>query len=298
MKWSIILSLLAVSSFGFASERNLYDLMYLPTAKTFYGNSDLTLTTGKSKLQGSTAADIKYKGYSLAQTVGYSITDRILVSASANYTRLDYKIDYSGSTSTDNNSAYGFSDPALSAKYRLMDDDFIIDIIGNAAFKTGNPTADTHISNNKGPSNINYDSGDQLSVGVQAGQKKQNFQYAGLIQVGRAFQSEASQVGSDIRYDAHNTLLIQASALNKLGERSFLRSFASVSFIAGYHDNDIPRKTKPSVTDNKIGIEYQHLCSTNLLAKVGVNFRNIITNTGVADPYKFLNFNIGMNYQF
>lgn len=286
------------SSSVWAAQRDIYDLMYLPEKNTSFGRSEASYLFGSASIKN--VADLTLKGVQLRQTLGHAFSDKFLLSGSLDYVSLDTKSKYNPALGEPpySTSTRGVGDPSLQARYRLMENKITLDLIGGVSFSTGNARTSGHISNNKGHNSLNDEGGDRGRLGVQIGRKKSDIQYAALFQVGRALRNTSQTDGKEMREDGHNNYLVEFDLLNQLGEKSFLKTMASANFITSYSNNDVPPSTYPSETHYKVGAEYQHLVSKDLLARVGATYEKININSGLVMKFDFFNFNVGLNYQF
>ncbi|WP_408098797.1 hypothetical protein ACJVC5_07730 [Peredibacter sp. HCB2-198] len=283
MKFLATLTLLAVTtSAALAADRAIYDIQYLPNAGTTFGFTDLNYTTVKLESD----ADTDISGYTFSQTLGHSLSDRFSLAAELNYANIES--DPEGDTTTDET---GISDLTLSAKYRLIDSDLRLDLIGGGVASLG----DSDVESN-GDSN-HLQGGNSLFLGAQVGKKSEAFQWAVLAQVTHNFKATTDVEGfGDVKDDANNELLLRGDILNKLGEKSYLRSHLDMRFTEEFDDN--ADNTTASTTTYTIGTQYQHICSSDFMAKVGVDYTKVNTLSGQIDDLTGWNFTIGANYQF
>lgn len=283
MKFLATLTFIAVTtSAALAADRAIYDIQYLPNAGTSFGFTDLNYTTVKIESD----ADTDISGYTFSQTFGHSFSDRFSLAAEMNYANVE--TDPEGGRRTDET---GISDLTLSAKYRLIDSDLRLDLIGGGVASLG----DSEVESNGDFNHLQ--GGNSLFLGAQVGKKSEAFQWAILGQVTHNFKATTDVEGaSEVRDDANNELLLRGDILNKLGEKSYLRSHLDMLFTEDFDDN--ANDTTPSTTTYTIGTQYQHICSSDFMAKIGVDYAKVNASTGQVDNYSGWNFTIGANYQF
>ena len=286
MKVLLALAVLTTSAVTFAAEsREIQDIMYLPNAGTTYGFSTGEYISQKQTGKGNNP-DSSTKGYGLSQTLGHSITDRLSLQASLGY--LSTQTNPEGSPRTDQK---GISDPTVQARFRTVDESFRWDIIGGATIGTGDREQDRSGNFN------NLQGGSNLFVGTQIGGKSVDFQWAILGQVQRNMKATTKVSGGPtVKDDEYNSLLIRADILNRLAERSFLRTFAAGNF-AEDHDNNFNQATA-SNTRYTVGTEYQHKLSEDLMLRAGVDYNTINKQTAQIDTNNDWRFRFGANYQF
>lgn len=292
MKKFASLVLLASTMSAVAADRNIYDLMYLPTAGTAYGLTDLNYLKGK--IEGEASGfdyETDLSGYVVTQTAGYSLSDRMSLQVTMDYSNISKDLDFSNSLLEDaDGEQKGISDPEVAFKYRLMEDTLTVDLLAGVTIKTGDAESesDSQDSNNK-------QGGNSSLLGVQVGQKMDRFQWAFFSTFERNFESKNEIKGDeDTKDDAHNEWTFVGSVLTKLAEKSFLNTNAGVQFTDEYDDNK-DGNTAPETT-YIIQAEYQHLLSEALLLRAGLAYNTI--NTGEFDDYNFTVLNLGATYQF
>jgi hypothetical protein len=286
MKVLLALAVLATTATAFAdTQRAIYDVMYLPKAGTTYGISQGEYIT--AKIKGDGFSDVKFDGYRITQTIGHSFTDRLLLSAALNYT--DITVD--GTDGDNDSTSSGVSDPRVDARFRVMDENFVIDIVGGALISRGDSEVESDNDSN------NLQGGSSFNAGVQFGQKFDSVQWAVLGQLTHNLERTTEfDDGDDVKDDSNNAFLLKADVLNKFTEKSMLRSFASVDFAQGYDDNDDNQTA--AATTYGLGTEYQHLCSENLLVRAGIDYNSTNANSGFIDSFDIWTYRVGANYQF
>ena len=292
MKSFLSLALLATSTISFAAERNIYDIMYLPESGTTYGATLLSIGRAKQEANDS---DTKVSGYSFYQFLGHSFTDRLAVQFFFDYS--DTEVDPEGEKKYD--STTGFSDPSFSARYRIQDEAILWDFAAGATLSLGDK--ETEVNSEDRPESDNRQGGNSLFFGTQLGSKTDHFQWALAAQVTHNFKAETEYelengLEATLEDDAHNELTLQADILNKLAEKSFLRSHFTTNFTESYED-DRDNETASSTTYD-IGTEYQHLLSQDLLLRAGIDYSILKVRTGQIDKFTAWTYNFGLNYQF
>lgn len=288
---------LAVASFGaVASDRNIWDLQYLPNKGTVYGNSQLTMLSGKIDYKG-TSANIEASGVNLAQSVGYSVTDSFLVTASLYYTDFQGK----GKSGADSFNNTGWSDPTLDGRYRLLDDSFRLDVLAGGTVPMGDAySSQNNHSNIKGNNDFWFQGGPRIFLGLEAGQKLDKMQYAVRLQADEILKSDGRQQGDGkFKDDSHLNWTLQGSLLNQFSDKLFLRSHASVHFIEGYNEKAGSDKTDIApVTEYRLGTGLQYAVTTNVLGDIGVTYRQLNGSSGVIDDQHYWLWTVGARYQF
>ena len=278
MKKFLALAVLATSFSSIAASRDIYDIMYLPKAGTNFGITQLN-TLDRTIEFDSAETDIS--GFAVSQLVGRSFSDRFAASASLNYA--DFETDPEG---FDKTSQSGISDPTFQARFRVLEDDFIFDIIGGALISLGDSEQESNGDTD------NWQGGHTAFIGAQFGKKLESLQWAVSAEFTHNFERtvDIEDVG-DSETDAYSEFLVQGDILNKLAEKSFLRSFASV----GVEEQS---SSLGSNLSYKIGTEYQHLFTQDLLARVGVDYGIIDHDNSDVDSDRTLGFHVGATYQF
>jgi hypothetical protein len=269
-----------------ASSSDIYDIMYLPNAGTTYGFS--TINSLDAELE-SDQVDAEASGYRFQQSIGHAFSDRLLVQLDLDY--LDAEVDPEAGTSTD---LKGLSDPTFGARFRMMDEKFRWDLTGGAFV-----SIQDHEIDSSGDAD-NLQGGHSLFLGTQLGAKTENMQWAVLAKLTHNLKAETkvdSAIGADSEDDANNELLLRGDLLNKLAKKSFIRSHLSAEFAEGFDDDSNEESYAPS-TSYEMGAEYQHLCSQNLLVRLGVAYLTIDQKSAQIDRNIGWTYNFGVNYQF
>ncbi len=292
MKKFLALAVLATSTVSFAAERNIYDIMYLPNAGTSYGASLFSIATAKQEADGG---DSDISGYNFFQTFGHAFTDRLSAQVALDYSSIE--VDSEGEEKYD--ARQGFSDPTFSARYRVMEDALTWDIAGGAVLSLMDK--ETELDSEGHSESDNLQGGNSIFIGTQIGSKTESFQWALAAQVTHNFKAENEYeltTGQEVTLedDANDELTLQADILNKLAEKSFLRSHFTADFTESFEDDQ--ENTTPAFTTYDIGTEYQHLISQDLLLRAGIDYSIIKVQTGQIDSYTGWNYSFGANYQF
>lgn len=297
MKSLVIAGLMLASTVSFAeADRKIYDVMYLPKAGTFFGATEAAYIYGKATLNQEGVgdiADVDVSGYGVKQTLGYSLTSQLFLSASMSYEALESDVDLK-SGGSDKIKANGESDPSINARYRLMEDTHILDILAGATISTG----DSKVGDADKDGNIKQ-GGHSFDLGLQYGQKHADMQYAFTFLATHFMEATEKDSTSKVDLNAHNAYKFQADVLNNLFEKAFLRSFASLTFTEAFNDED-SNKTEQQ-TEIRLGTEFQYALSADLLLRAGVSYLNVENNVqeGVETREDFqFQFLAGANYQF
>lgn len=279
MKKLIVVSALLASSLSFAAERNIWDLMYLPKAGTIFGQSELAYIDGNVD-DKSFDEMTEVTGWGVAQTVGYSLSDKLLVTAELQYLKLD--VD-----STTDYEKSGISDPEILARYRVMEGEYVLDIVGGAEVSLG----ETETKSNNDSDNLN--GGHILKAGAEFGSLAKYFQWTVAAQYARFLDGEADNAGTTEDIDAHNIWTFGGSLLTSLSESSFLKFTYAFQIEDSY---DIENVKQAPTTAHNLGVQYQMLLNENVLGYVGYNFQSSNANGYDTNDYSF--FSVGARYQF
>lgn len=286
MKVLLALAVLATSASALAADnREIFDIMYLPNTGTTYGISEFNLINGEAEVFNQ---DLELSGHRLSQTLGHSFTDRLSLAATLGYQNIETEIDGVNGSSESS----GLSDPTLTARFRAMDESFRFDVLGGATLSI----MDSELEDNGDSTTAT--GGSSLFVGSQVGGKSESFQWAVLGQLTHNFEAETDQDSQgDVKEDAHNELVLRLDILNKLAEKSFLRSNVTANFTEGYEDDQSPANETTGQTAYGIGTQYQHLLSTDLLLRAGVDY-NKVNDQGLVKDLSFWVLTAGANYEF
>ncbi len=286
MKKLITIALLATTtSVAFAADRAIYDIMYLPNAGTSYGFTDLNL---ESREIEADSGDDEIDGMRLSQTIGHSFTDRFTLNA--NFNLYDGERDPENGSSTDED---GLSDLGVNARFRMMDETIQLDVIGGVQLAI----EDSEIESNGDVDNRFTSGGNQMNVGLQVGEKAGDLQWAVLGRFIHAFERSLDTSGGDIDLEPRDAVQVRADLLNKLAEKSLLRSHFTVDLIEET-ELENGNNFQGSQTNYELGTEYQHIVSQDLLAKVGIDYRMSNYESADVDSDTAWILHVGANYQF
>ena len=285
MKVLIALATLAISVSIYASDSAIYDIMYLPNLGTNFGFSEVEFVRKGVKADGG---DLAVSGYGLTQTIGRSMSNRLTVAGSFGYG--NFKLDPENDPNTKQD---GMSDPTFAIRYRALDEDFILDIVGGTLLSFGDSKqeADGDTDNLQG--------GHAVFIGAQVGKKSDNFQWAilGEITQNLARTVDIEDVG-DIDIDPTKDLLLKADILKKLKEKNYLRSFLSMKFMEELKATDENDTIDAANSIYTIGTEYQYLYSQEILLRGGVEYTSENYNSGIVESDNNWTLRLAANYQF
>ena len=275
MKILVATGILFTSLISSAAESKLYDLMYLPSARTSFGISNLGVVYGRSKVS---RLEVIRSGLQFTQTLGHSLSDRLAVTANLNYVNQKYKFNFSG-FSDDSFQRRGLSDPSLGLRFRLLENDLLLDFVGGAVIKTGNEESTNNAINNKQGTH-------SFKGGLQLGTKAEDFQWAILVQLDHFIRNDNE--------DAHNSISLQGDILTKISSQMFLRFFVLSRHSLAYHDDDGDETSYTNMYD--LGPELLFSLSEKLLLKTGLTYNTVANISGTDNDTWQLN--VGANYQF
>lgn len=272
-------STLFFSSMAFAAERSIYDLMYLPQAKTSFGFSEIATKKGELKIKSN---ESEFSTFQVRQTLGHALSDNLAISTQLNYVTQDQESDLKG---PDDSEMSGISDPSFKARYRLHDEFFRWDIIGDLRVKTGDRKIDGSDANNKSGSHA-------VSIGTQFGTLDEYMQWAIDARFTRNLEQTVKYDGDKITNDGRNEYLLGGSLLYKLlDENSFIKSFASLNF------QDTSEGFDASM-DLLVGVEFQHLFTPDYLFRVGGEYGSQDIDDKTIDSFTTFGIYLAANYQF
>ena len=284
MKRFVALCLLSVSTVSFAAERSIYDLMYLPKAGTTYGQTDFNLLKEEVKINGGGKIDVS--GYQFEQTIGHSISDRLLLNARLDWVNVE--IDPKGGTKS---TVEGLSDPSIGARFRAVDEALMVDVIGDFTVGLGDREVDGDETNNR-------QGGHSLKVGAEVGQKHEGFQWAGHAFLNRNFKAKTKTTGGGgtVEDDAYNGYVFGGSVLQKLAEETYLLGMADVNFDNEY-DNDA-NGTTASSTRYDLSAGVRQLFSPDLMLQVALMYSTTNQDSATFEDQTAWTLNAGLRYQF
>jgi hypothetical protein len=288
MKKFLALAVLATTATSFAaSDRAITDIMYLPSAGTTFGLSDFA-SIGRSVKGEDSDDDASVSGVAVAQTIGHSISDRWLIAASLNYTTLE--IDPEEGPKSD---IEGFSDPLITARFRALDEEFTLDFLGSALISLGDKKYEDNGDQN------NLQGGSAFEVGAQFGKKAESFSWALTAAVRNNFERtlDIETIG-DVDGKSNNEYKLRADILNKLAEKSFLRSHFGITFQDALEADEGAYNIMAPYTIYNLGTEYQHLMSADLLLRGGIVLTQLNHDSAEIEKDIEARINIGATYQF
>ncbi len=292
-KWLCFLCLISFDLF--AAEANIYDLQYLPDAGMLYGHTDATYTSGEAKNTNTVAI----YGWTYAQTIGWAPTDKFLLSARIRNTALTYEY-FTGSKAQ----FTGWSDPSLEGRYRILNENFILDFIGGGILSTDSSyinfggTANAHGSND-----ADFLGGPQVFMGLEIGQKREYWQYAFQAFGYRVMNSTSRFKGEPTQSnDPYNIWTLQGSLLNNLNsQKLFLHSFIGTRLVDGYLAKASESNEKFAIApiiEYRMGTGLDYALSPSFLWNTGVTYREFKFDSGSIKYYYMLVWDVGLKYQF
>lgn len=280
MKRIIALGLLVAGTSALAdSSRNIYDLMYLPKAGTAYGISqanyaDARLMDSDTKIDGEI--------WNVNQSLGYSLSDMLSLQASLGYGQSNYDSGVSDSS--------GISDPLFNARFRLMEGEYLLDFLGEAAISLGDHEID---KDNEGDAR---NGGHEVAAGAQFGRKTEGYQWAfsGLLRYNLESTTDDKSSGVKTKDDAHFGVDLGGDFLVRTTAQSNLHLLAKAMIEQEYDDNK--GGSTASLNTYTWGGEYQYLVSSDLMARAGISY-SLIKGAKIDQNDVFM-FSVGANYQF
>jgi hypothetical protein len=289
MKMKIFfLLLITLPSLTWAAERNIYDIMYLPNQGVNFGKSTFSYldASARGKTSGLNFTS-DTKGYLIDQVIGRSVSDKLSLSLGFGYSNLKATTKGDSPIEDSTQTTKGLSDPTISGRYRILENDLILDLTGNLIVSTGDSESDGDESNNK-------NGGHELKVGAQIGSKLDNLQWAANFAVTHYFKSTTDTDGTKVKDDEHNSYVFDFGILKPISNSSFLKGLASVEFFDEYKSNDDSKTSGQTTTS--VGASYLHMISSNLLFEGGIKYGEI--NFAGFDKYRFYILDAAFTYQF
>ncbi len=241
------------------STAGIYDLQYLPAAGTVYGESSYAVNDTSIRTDG---VDSKINSNTFTQTIGYSVTERILLTASANYL-LDE------STSVERNktgSDDGLSDPTIGARIRLMDQadsGLNFDILPSWTIETGD--AEEGSGDKDGN---NYSGGHTYGVNLNLGKKEKSHQWMVFLNSAMLGETESEDVTTKdkTKTDSTYNLTLGAQYLCNFNETTYLSGFFSAARLGELESKvEGDKTTTDARTSLNIGAEYGFTPTPNVL---------------------------------
>lgn len=275
----LALAVLAASVVHAQSERDIYDIMYLPKAGTSYG-----FTTATWVEAGRDLSNLNTNGYVVEQTLGHALTDDLSLQIGLNYGEIESRFGGEKATSL------GVSDPTFSGRYRVMDETFRFDLLASVLIGPGAAEQDADGDTNR------YNGGAVASLGAQFGQKQKSFQWAVSGIYSRHFKAGEKFNGEVETEDAYNAASVSGDLLFKVAEPSIVRTYVSVDF-SEQHDSDGSTSYSQGLSE-RLGLEYQHVCSKNFLFRIGGSYFTTQYGYNITKMSEGYMANVGANYQF
>jgi hypothetical protein len=285
----LAIAFFVLASSAMAAERNIYDLMYLPKAGTNFGITEAGLVSGNIEIEAlGETYDADLSGSTIRQTVGRSFSDQFAIAINAAYSNL--KSDFEESAGSDSDSTTkGLGDPSVEAKYRLVETEITLDVIGELTIGTGDSKIDEDNKAN------NKQGGPSYFLAVQAGKKINDTQLAVSLGVESYGKQKTDNDGSKTTDDARNEWQMGASALIKAAsDNGFIRGSVNAAFDEEYKDNE-GEKTASSTT-YELTAEYLHVMNANLLITAGITKTQ--TNSATFEKFEFWGLSASATYQF
>ncbi len=285
MKKFFTIALIAATSAAFASERAIYDIQYLPAAGTTYGFTEMN---HESRSIEANRGDLDIDGLRISQTIGHSFTDRLTVNANVNY--FEGERDPKGGTKTDED---GLSDLGVNARLRMIDEAIRFDILGGIQYEI----SESRVESGGDVDNRYLSGGDKANIGVQVGEANEKMQWAVLGRYIHNFKRDIDFPAGDLKIEANRAVQTRADLLNKIAEKSLIRSHLTIDFIERTEDTN-GSSFQGAQTNFELGAEYQHLFSQDLLGRVGVDYRMSKYESADLDLDNTWIFHVAANYQF
>jgi hypothetical protein len=205
-----------------SSTAGIYDLQYLPNAGTVYGESEYSVNELSTMTDGDKS---KVNSNEFTQSLGYSVTDRLLLTAS-----MGYLLDQTTSEErVEQGSKDGLSDPTISARVRLMDQadgGWNFDVLPSWTIETGD--AESGSGNKDGN---NYGGGHVFGLGLNLGKKEKTHQYVLFLDSALAGKSESEDVETKEKTTTESTsfLTLGARGLWNISESAYVSGFLSAT---------------------------------------------------------------------
>lgn len=283
MKKLVALTLLVSGTTALAdSSRSIYDLMYLPKAGTVYGISEARYQPWKQEIK-SGGAKIDYNESGVQQTAGYSVSDMLALSARVGYT-------YTKFDGPTHKKFDGITDPVLNGRFRVMDGDYRLDILGEGLISLG----DQKIKSN-GNGNV-LTGGHQVAAGAHFGQKHADWQWS-VKGLGRRYfkaTTDDKSSGTKTKDKEHFGVDLTADILGRLNNESNLRAYYSAIMEERFKDNAGDYSAQKNTYT--FGVEYQYVANENLMVRGGIGYSWI--KQGQIKEWNTFVPNIAANYQF
>ncbi len=276
---------------GGTGNRNIYDLLYLPSAGTNYGTTMVSGLTGTGKGGGSTT---DLGGFLIEQVVGRSFSDALSLQLDFNYTQINSDYEYNDGE-TDSSETRGLSDPTVTARFRVVDSTYRFDLTGGALVSVGDEKFDEN-----GDAN-NLTGGHELFLTAEIGQSIGVHQWAVGAKYTRHLEakSESEDDAGDFSSDteAHNSWQFRAAFLALLADTTYLLPNAGVEFVDAYEvedSDDLGSFEQDSVTRYRVGAELRHSLTADLMLKASLDHFKV----NVSGRFDYWTYGAGATYQF
>lgn len=259
--------LAAISTSAFAEQAAVNDPQYQPNAGTIFGDTTFGLVNGQFSGTG-------YKGTVVTQQVGYALADNISVLATLAHQNIEQM--------------EGMRDIKLDGKYRLLNGENRLDILGGVSISPGK-----HEIKSNGDENA-YTGGHAVRAGAEYGNRtaSRTWSVFGLYNYLLKSTEKDKGTGDKTKYDAHSKLDLGAKLYTVLAENCGFLATAGVNFTQKYDDNQSGEIS--GETFYYLGGEFQHVVNNNLYLKAG--FRSDIDGNG--SGLQYMTYSVGAGYQF
>lgn len=294
------------------NDRAIYDLMYLPTAGTNFGQSYIVsaATVSKVKQNGTTVADVNAGQQVINQFLGRSFTDSFAVAIQFDYLmKQRVEVDFEDASNSDEElDSKGFGDPSLGFKYRLLnqkDSTINLDISPLVTFGTGDSISatDDDEGNNK-------NGGNTYSLDVTVGKKFNEIQWTAFIGIEQSEEAKSKDATTKEKSKAagHSTFSVGGQFLRNINEKWVFDFMVRMSAEQGYKDKaDDGTYTKfGSITSLEIAPEFTYYETPNLAflgraSLISTNDYKLTDETGTEQKYEdnaTFALVLGAKYQF
>lgn len=262
-----------------------YDLMYLPGQGTLFGSTDFSyaLTNFDTDLSG---VDISSKMMLISQEVGYSLSDRLAVGARIGFSpSLKYEANFEGGKITESNS--GINDPSVFAKYRWIDDAYIVDLRAEGQIALDDAKLD-EVGLRTG--------GHQVGLGLDAGIKNDRSQHALSFDLAYALEETFKNANGTeaFKNDAYFLYGLRFARLSRLTNTMHLNTYAGFSGTSRVKTKGVEGDTGVSASGFNVGTDLRVLMSDRMVIRPSVDYG--VAQAG-ADA-KTWTMGLGVDYQF
>lgn len=235
------------------NDRDIYDLMWLPQARTVYGSSEFSILDSKVKLEvdGNLVSENKTTSTMIQQSAGYSLTDWLSLQAQIPYMLKQKLTDISVSGDEEVFEKKGTGDPHLSARLRVLDQVrhwFTLDLVPRMQFASGKKTEAS--SDRRGNNKLG---GDLNGLRVEAGKKFVTLQWMGFIGYSQYLSAEgkALSLGKEFKIEPYPSIEAGIKILGFIDEKFLLQGSVT-------HTRDNKHKIKDKAT-----VAYDELSNLN-----------------------------------